>query len=86
LPYREKISGARADRPQLGKLMASLKRGDVVVVTAETKASKQPLKSSRSMLPPSRLYTAWVKGCRGRRNEQCPLFTLKRIRCRKVGT
>jgi hypothetical protein len=25
------------------------------------------------------------KGCRGRRNEQCPLFTLKRIRCRKVG-
>ena len=24
--YREKISGARADRPQLGKLMASLKR------------------------------------------------------------
>jgi DNA invertase Pin-like site-specific DNA recombinase len=31
--YREKISGARADRPQLGKLMAPLKRGDVVVVT-----------------------------------------------------
>ncbi|MFZ2082283.1 MAG: recombinase family protein [Xanthobacteraceae bacterium] len=29
--YREKISGARADRPQLGK--PSLKRGDVVVVT-----------------------------------------------------
>lgn len=31
--YREKISGARADRPQLAKLMASLKPGDVVVVT-----------------------------------------------------
>jgi DNA invertase Pin-like site-specific DNA recombinase len=31
--YREKISGARADRPQLAKLMASLKAGDVVVVT-----------------------------------------------------
>ena len=28
--YREKISGARADRPQLAKLMASLKAGDVV--------------------------------------------------------
>jgi hypothetical protein len=27
--YREKISGARADRPQLAKLMASLKAGDV---------------------------------------------------------
>jgi DNA invertase Pin-like site-specific DNA recombinase len=31
--YREKISGARADRPQLGKLTAALKAGDVVVVT-----------------------------------------------------
>jgi len=31
--YREKISGARADRPQLAKLMASLKAGDVVTVT-----------------------------------------------------
>ena len=31
--YREKVSGARADRPQLAKLMASLKRGDVVLVT-----------------------------------------------------
>src|SRR6516164_162038 len=30
--YREKISGARADRPQLAKLMASLKAGDVVTV------------------------------------------------------
>jgi DNA invertase Pin-like site-specific DNA recombinase len=31
--YREKISGVRADRPQLAKLMAELKPGDVVVVT-----------------------------------------------------
>jgi DNA invertase Pin-like site-specific DNA recombinase len=31
--YREKISGARADRPQLAKLMASLKVGDIIVVT-----------------------------------------------------
>jgi DNA invertase Pin-like site-specific DNA recombinase len=31
--YREKISGSRADRPQLTKLMAALKPGDVVVVT-----------------------------------------------------
>jgi DNA invertase Pin-like site-specific DNA recombinase len=31
--YKEKISGIRADRPQLAKLMASLKAGDIVVVT-----------------------------------------------------
>jgi DNA invertase Pin-like site-specific DNA recombinase len=31
--FREKISGARADRPQLAKLMAVLKAGDVVLVT-----------------------------------------------------
>ena len=31
--FREKISGARADRPQMAKLMASLKEGDVVLVT-----------------------------------------------------
>jgi DNA invertase Pin-like site-specific DNA recombinase len=31
--YREKISGVRADRPQLAKLMAGLGAGDVVVVT-----------------------------------------------------
>jgi DNA invertase Pin-like site-specific DNA recombinase len=30
---REKISGARADRPQLAKLMAALEPGDVVLVT-----------------------------------------------------
>src|SRR5260370_39734727 len=31
--YREKVSGARADRPQLAKMMAALQPGDVVVVT-----------------------------------------------------
>src|SRR5260370_3443079 len=31
--YREKISGTRADRPQLAKLMASLQPGDIVQVT-----------------------------------------------------
>src|SRR6202007_2310832 len=31
--YREKISGVRADRPQLGKLMAQIAPGDIVLVT-----------------------------------------------------
>ena len=31
--YREKVSGVRANRPQLAKLMATLKPDDVVVVT-----------------------------------------------------
>src|SRR6516165_2084148 len=31
--YREKVSGARADRPQLAKLIKALRKGDIVVVT-----------------------------------------------------
>jgi DNA invertase Pin-like site-specific DNA recombinase len=31
--FREKVSGVRADRPQLAKLMATLRAGDIVVVT-----------------------------------------------------
>jgi len=32
--YREKISGATAERPQLKKLMAKLSAGDVVIIPA----------------------------------------------------
>ena len=31
--YREKVSGVRAGRPQLAKLMAKIGPGDVVLVT-----------------------------------------------------
>jgi DNA invertase Pin-like site-specific DNA recombinase len=31
--YREKISGARTDRPQLSKMVAALRRGDPVLVS-----------------------------------------------------
>jgi DNA invertase Pin-like site-specific DNA recombinase len=31
--FREKISGARADRPQLARLIGLLRKGDIVVIT-----------------------------------------------------
>src|SRR5436309_14615015 len=33
LIFKEKISGARADRPQLARLMSTLKAGDTVIIT-----------------------------------------------------
>jgi DNA invertase Pin-like site-specific DNA recombinase len=39
--YPEKISGARADRPQLAKLMAAIQPGDVVLVTKARQARPQ---------------------------------------------
>ena len=38
--YREKISGATAERPQLKKLIASLLPGDVVIVAAVDRLSR----------------------------------------------
>jgi DNA invertase Pin-like site-specific DNA recombinase len=38
--YREKISGATAERPQLKKLMAKLNAGDVVVIPAVDRLSR----------------------------------------------
>lgn len=38
--FREKISGATAERPQLKKLMAALSHGDVVVIPAVDRLSR----------------------------------------------
>jgi DNA invertase Pin-like site-specific DNA recombinase len=38
--YREKITGTHADRPQLKKLMAALDSGDVVVIPAVDRLSR----------------------------------------------
>src|SRR5262249_3843184 len=46
LIYKEKISGARADRPQLAKLMVALKAGDVVLVTRRDRLGR----STRELL------------------------------------
>jgi hypothetical protein len=44
--YREKVSGVRADRPKLAKLMAKIGPGDVVVVTK----LDWPRRSTRELL------------------------------------
>src|SRR5260370_4039934 len=55
--YREKVSGVRADRPQLAKLMAALKPGDIVTVTKldrlrrATRAPLEPLCRHRKAGP-----------------------------------
>src|SRR5580658_7851081 len=38
--FREKISGATADRPQLCKLMAAVTHGDVVIIPAVDRLSR----------------------------------------------
>ena len=38
--FREKITGTTADRPQLRKLMAALAHGDVVIIPAVDRLSR----------------------------------------------
>ena len=40
--FREKVSGVRADRPQLAKLMAALKPGDIVTDQARPTRQVDP--------------------------------------------
>jgi DNA invertase Pin-like site-specific DNA recombinase len=38
--FREKVSGATADRPQLRKSMAAVSHGDVVIISAVDRLSR----------------------------------------------
>src|SRR3982750_4495314 len=40
--FREKVSGARADRPELARLMRALDQGDVVIVTRLDRLARSP--------------------------------------------
>src|SRR6266404_2089570 len=70
--FREKVTGATADRPQLRKLMAALTQGDVVIVPAvdrlsrdTTNRSNPHLRRACSLASPyySRRGRIWVGGC-----------------------
>jgi DNA invertase Pin-like site-specific DNA recombinase len=49
--YRQKISGTRADRPQLARLMKALKAGDVVTVTKLDRLGRSTREFARSNRP-----------------------------------
>jgi DNA invertase Pin-like site-specific DNA recombinase len=44
--FREKITGTTADRPQLRKLMAALAHGDVVIIPAVDRLSRDTARSN----------------------------------------
>ena len=50
--FREKVSGARADRPELARLMRTLSAGDVVIVTRLDRLAR----STRDLLNTPRVY------------------------------
>jgi hypothetical protein len=56
--FREKITGATADRPQLKKLMAALTHGDVVICG-------EPPCATPSIYDPARFYATETQDCAG---------------------
>jgi DNA invertase Pin-like site-specific DNA recombinase len=48
--YREKASGARADRPEMLRLIADLKEGDVVIAEKMDRISRLPLDEAEALI------------------------------------
>jgi DNA invertase Pin-like site-specific DNA recombinase len=59
--YREKASGARADRRQLKRLLKALSRGDTVVVTRIDRLARSTFDSRSSSAPSiqGRIFARW---------------------------
>ena len=49
--FREKVSGARADRRELNRLLAVIEADDVVVVTRIDRLARSTLRGDRDMIP-----------------------------------
>jgi len=65
--FREKITGTTADRPQLNKMMAALAHGDVVIVPAVDRLSRDTIDLlvivRLGNVGSSRVEPDWEDGC-----------------------
>lgn len=48
--YREKASGARADRPELNRMISDLQEGDVVIAEKMDRISRLPLEEAETLI------------------------------------
>ena len=58
--YREKASGARADRPELLRMIADLQPGEVVVAEKIDRISRLPLPEAERLVASIRAKGAWL--------------------------
>lgn len=58
--YREKASGARADRPELLRMIADLQSGEVVIAEKIDRISRLPLAEAEHLVAKIRREGAWI--------------------------
>ena len=69
--YEEKVSGARSDRPELGRLLDALREGDVVVV-AELSRLSRSVRDLFSIVGQINERGAEIKSLKGRGSTPLP--------------